>query len=563
MQTAGPDRLVGAPLLPAFRIVFIFIASVEVLAGTVGNGLLLLFLGTRRSLCSRGALVHNLFIASLAVTDLLALGYWMVFFVLDLSLGYNPVVNEEHCVVNGFLITVSATCMLVYRLQPMMYSLILLSPGQYLVPGRHILQPIPVCMSQASLPEVLHHPSHLPLVSPVLGSWTSHLSSAIFRPRLLLLHSQEAHLLVLYWANVRLTSLNRARVKEKDNDNEDDNEVSEVCQTEARNENKSRTKEKENESREDGNDSRNQMVDEDERGNRTNIDSKDVVPKKVQCVNIISLALCQGECSHEDDRQKGHGENREDRTSLYEAPEAENRGKVKDCRFDVCHRTRSRSFADSTQDFEDCTHERSQDGWLMPDHVTDELGFGEGIERSSECSKKGDKEEAISTSQFRVFQSRRQSSRNMQTEEDRRPAWSRLTSKTSTDESCVTSLHRHHRRQRSREVAFVRSLCVVCFLFFVGFFPYTVINVVDFYWTVPPEVLIFSNLLLFFNSAVNWIVYGVMNPTYRRGYAELVRGCLKRVARETGTGSGAATNLPSTSTPPKKYASHMSDVNHT
>lgn len=109
MQTAGPDRLVGAPLLPAFRMVFIFIASVEVLAGTVGNGLLLLFLGTRRSLCSRGALVHNLFIASLAVTDLLALGYWMVFFVLDLTLGYNPVVNEEHCVVNGFLVIVSAT----------------------------------------------------------------------------------------------------------------------------------------------------------------------------------------------------------------------------------------------------------------------------------------------------------------------------------------------------------------------------------------------------------------------------------------------------------------------
>lgn len=109
MQTAGPDRLVGSPLLPAFRMVFIFIASIEVLAGTVGNGLLLLFLGTRRSLSSRAALVHNLFIASLAVTDLLALGYWMVFFVLDLSLGYNPVVNEEHCVVNGFLVTVSAT----------------------------------------------------------------------------------------------------------------------------------------------------------------------------------------------------------------------------------------------------------------------------------------------------------------------------------------------------------------------------------------------------------------------------------------------------------------------
>lgn len=369
-----------------------------------------------------------------------------------------------------------------------------------------------------------------------------------------------------YWANVRLTSLNRARVKEKDNDNEDDNEVPEVCQTEGRNESKSRTKEKKgNESREDGNDSRNEMVDEDERGNRTNIHRKDVLPKKVQCVNIISLALCQGECSHEDDRQKGHGENREDRTSLSEAAEAENWRKVKDCQFDVCHRTRSRSLGDETQDFGGCTQERSQDGWLMPDHVTDELGFGEGTERSSDCSKTEDKEEeeATSTSQCRVFQSRRWSSRNMQTEEDRRPAWSRLTSKTSTDESCVMSLHRHHRRQRSREVAFVRSLCVVCFLFFVGFFPYTVINVVDFYWTVPPEVLIFSNLLLFFNSAVNWIVYGVMNPTYRRGYAELVRGCLKRVARETGNGLGARANLPSTSTQPKKNASDMNDANHT
>nr|KAG5701977.1 hypothetical protein BaRGS_034559 [Batillaria attramentaria] len=58
------------------------------------------FLLMNRSLIMRS--FHYLFIANLAMADLLCLGYWMTFLVLDLILGRHPVANEVHCAFNGF-----------------------------------------------------------------------------------------------------------------------------------------------------------------------------------------------------------------------------------------------------------------------------------------------------------------------------------------------------------------------------------------------------------------------------------------------------------------------------
>ena len=86
------------------------------------------------------------------------------------------------------------------------------------------------------------------------------------------------------------------------------------------------------------------------------------------------------------------------------------------------------------------------------------------------------------------------------------------------------NLHKRQKKKRAREVAFVRSLFVVFILMFISFIPYSVIviassSVED----VPPEVIILGDLLLFFNNSVNWIVYGAMNPAFRKGYVKYVR----------------------------------------
>lgn len=77
-------------------------------------------------------------------------------------------------------------------------------------------------------------------------------------------------------------------------------------------------------------------------------------------------------------------------------------------------------------------------------------------------------------------------------------------------------------KRRAKEKAFVRSLFVVVVLFFCCFLPFTLVHAVDSYRQLAPEVVISADLLMFFSSTVNWIVYGVMNPSFRRGYKKLL-----------------------------------------
>ena len=97
-------------------------------------------------------------------------------------------------------------------------------------------------------------------------------------------------------------------------------------------------------------------------------------------------------------------------------------------------------------------------------------------------------------------------------------------------------LRRQHRKKKAREVAFVRSLFVVFILMFISFIPYGVTIVArSCFENVPPEVAILGNLLLFLNNSINWIVYGAMNPAFRKGYVKYVREVLItccRVGRE-------------------------------
>lgn len=93
---------VGNDINDGALYVFILVGMTEVVCGTAGNLILLAAMLTKRSMGLRN--VHKLFIANLALADLLSVGYWLPFLVLDLLLGFYPAVNSAHCEVNGFII---------------------------------------------------------------------------------------------------------------------------------------------------------------------------------------------------------------------------------------------------------------------------------------------------------------------------------------------------------------------------------------------------------------------------------------------------------------------------
>lgn len=96
--------LVGVYISIPARVIFIIVGLLEIIVGSVGNSLLLSVVLQRRSLRIRS--VHKFFIANLALSDLITTGYWMVFFIFDLILGFQPVVNMTHCIVNGYIICI-------------------------------------------------------------------------------------------------------------------------------------------------------------------------------------------------------------------------------------------------------------------------------------------------------------------------------------------------------------------------------------------------------------------------------------------------------------------------
>ncbi|XP_012941243.1 muscarinic acetylcholine receptor gar-3 [Aplysia californica] len=97
--TSLPD-FVGESVPEPVRIGFIVLAVLLLVSGTLGNILVLLTLIKCSSLHS----LHYVFVANLAIADLIIEAYSSPFVLYDLLLGYHPVVNNDHCIFNGFLV---------------------------------------------------------------------------------------------------------------------------------------------------------------------------------------------------------------------------------------------------------------------------------------------------------------------------------------------------------------------------------------------------------------------------------------------------------------------------
>nr|KAG5713726.1 hypothetical protein BaRGS_024353 [Batillaria attramentaria] len=97
------NQLVGKPLCEGVRVTVVTLGWLACVIGVFGNVLIITTLLSQQALRS----VHNIYIANLALADLLVVGYTLPFWLLDLNLGYQPVANMRHCKVNSFILGVS------------------------------------------------------------------------------------------------------------------------------------------------------------------------------------------------------------------------------------------------------------------------------------------------------------------------------------------------------------------------------------------------------------------------------------------------------------------------
>nr|KAG5701984.1 hypothetical protein BaRGS_034566 [Batillaria attramentaria] len=98
----------------------------------------------------------------------------------------------------------------------------------------------------------------------------------------------------------------------------------------------------------------------------------------------------------------------------------------------------------------------------------------------------------------------------------------------------MKQFHIRMKEKRTKEQAFVRSLLVVFLLTVLCFLPFgvtTIIALIDPTYGMIAEALIATMVMVFFNCSINWIVYGVMNRSFRRYYATLVRRMLGTCCR--------------------------------
>ncbi|KAK3780717.1 hypothetical protein RRG08_050683 [Elysia crispata] len=91
---------VGDHIPEPARSFFIVLGVFLMISGTLGNILVLVTLAKCPSLHS----LHYVYVANLAVADLIIEAYSSPFVMYDLMLGFHPVLNRAHCVFNGFLV---------------------------------------------------------------------------------------------------------------------------------------------------------------------------------------------------------------------------------------------------------------------------------------------------------------------------------------------------------------------------------------------------------------------------------------------------------------------------
>ncbi|XP_076450334.1 uncharacterized protein LOC143286592 [Babylonia areolata] len=545
MMELSPFR--GEPINDVARVFFITLGSLMIICGVTGNAFLISVIIQR---FRRRRYVHNLFIGNLALADILTLGYWLTFFVLDLILGYNPVVNQTHCEVNGMMVGVLSVVSTL--------SLVSISVNRYLhVCHCHLYhrvftlrRTVLLCLLTWVLGVLLTWP---PLLG-VRGAGSYHYNTlthicSFNRDRLtyskvvVLLFATLPMLLIGYcnfaifrfWRRARLSlsvrfpapapasnvredgkgekpgvKFGRRMQAENGRCGENLETVSEeMCERSERykkEENISESNEEEQE-------------EEEETGKESSVHR---FSRSEDAAETPGSAMDDSEQSGEEDTRIG--ETNEKGSGRAELP----------CRLQIIEEERTNVTTTTTTT---TTEDKPKHVQLCPESAPSAMTHNV----SKQCPKT-----SRQTSVPGVDQSSTQDvgptaaaagSLSLSTS-FLKPSCCRRKKETKKNKfaTALQTLQQQRRKKRAREVAFVRSLLVVFILMFLCFIPYGVSIVVSSFLHVPAEVLILGVMFLFANNSINWIVYGVMNSAFRHGYAVCARKLLAVCCR-VGQGS--------------------------
>lgn len=127
MNTTFSHEFVGEDLNKVTRVTVLALGWLAWTSGVFGNSFIALTLLSQRALRS----AHTIYIANLALSDLVLVGYIMTFWLLDLTRGQHPVLNAQHCIVNA-----SVTCS---AFSSSVLTLVTISVNRYLTVCHHHL----------------------------------------------------------------------------------------------------------------------------------------------------------------------------------------------------------------------------------------------------------------------------------------------------------------------------------------------------------------------------------------------------------------------------------------
>ncbi|KAK7087611.1 hypothetical protein V1264_021639 [Littorina saxatilis] len=502
----------GGQMHNGARATFVTIGIVMILSGVIGN-FLFLFVLLRQFRNKRS--IHILFLANLSLADLLTLGYCFTHFVLDLILNRHPVVNHAHCVVNGVvLITMLAASIL---------FLVSISLNRYLhVCHSHLYSRVFTLPRTVAWCLLIWLASLLLALIPVLEGTTetsyrynkvTHFCSfsrqgglsyvkiivivCIILPVLIIAYCNVA--IFRYWRRVRFRYANQSLLVER--------------KQKRREKAMARWRARRQEEKKDGaTDTAVAFLAKEDQ-------SHEELPELL--TGFDTLGAKENEpASHSYSALMAFG------SSLELGSETENR------------ETQEREMTDGakrTIDKEDRVIKTADERPVVNEETENQ---------QSQCSDV----DAVhsSTSPPNPIASSLWSLTS--TLGRLITAGGTAASETQRHRTAIRDLQKMQKKKKAREVAFVRSLFVVFLLTICSFVPYGVVIVLAERVTIPPEVVIMGNLFAFVNNSVNWIVYGAMNPVFRRRYIQCLRQLVKVCCHSRDTRAEQSTVTASSNT---------------
>ncbi|KAK7087607.1 probable muscarinic acetylcholine receptor gar-1 [Littorina saxatilis] len=522
-----PD-FVGQDIQQGTRIVFIAVGIAMVLCGVIGNGLFLTVLSKQ---FRRRRSIHILFVANLCLADLVTLGYWFSFFVLDLILKRHPVVNMSHCVFNGafiatmylvsvtFLVSISLNRYL-HVCHSHLYSRVFTLPRTvawclltWLASS--LISAIPVLDGEQNTTYEYSRGTHICTFSRERITYVKMI--AIVWSTLPMLFIAYCNIAIFrFWKRAKLSTSGSLSIGERSGMGQ----KLLACWRAGVEKLK-----------------RNDSIAIVRFSSQRDIGNEELSGSDSPETSVLEL-------EPEDHDDAARARSRDDDVNDVEVFDSRSRSHDNDGTTMTVAEDRGRMVADSTKHEERKTESPlNTTPTLLNLSVMDEIPLTNESKEVAENSNLRDSHTVsgicqqpvaaqetaeVDTQNAPASPSATASQPSLKvTSVSQKPLGlgSSATHQAQHHDTPTLDLQRLQRRKKAKEEAFIRSLFIVFLLAVFSFIPFGAITVAKLKVSVSAEVVMIGNFFLFLNNSVNWIVYGVINAAFRDGYTQLFTAC--------------------------------------